>query len=55
MLRADISNYETWTTYMYGTKETRMNDNPTQSGVDKIRTGAVIRAESRLAKASGIM
>lgn len=54
MLRADISNYETWTTYMYGTKETRMNDNPTQSGVDRIRTDAVIRAERRLAKENGI-
>lgn len=54
MLQKDKANFEMWTTYMYGTKDTRMNDNPAQEGVDKLRKSDVIAAENRLAKAAGI-
>ena len=54
MLKADESNYEIWTTYMYGSKESRMNDNPTQEWANKTRIIAVTKAEDKLAKASGI-
>lgn len=54
MLQKDKANFETWTTYMYGTKDTLMNDNPTQEGVNKLRRSDVIAAENRLAKAAGI-
>jgi hypothetical protein len=54
-LQADIANYQTWTTYMYGSKTTRNVESPTQGWADKIRTQAVIRAESKLAKSAGIV
>ncbi len=45
-LLADKDNYLTWTTYMYGSKESRMKDNPSQSGADAMRTPDVLRAEA---------
>lgn len=53
-LEADIANYQTWTTYMYGSRASRNLDNPSQAGADKMRTPDVLRAEERLAKAAGI-
>lgn len=54
MLEKDIANASTWTSYMYGTKETKGKDNPTQSAVDTIRNAKVLLAEQEIAKKVGI-
>jgi hypothetical protein len=50
MLKADIANFTQWTSYMYGTKDTKWKDNPTQPWVDKLRKPDVLKAEGNLAK-----
>ncbi len=54
MLEKDIENASTWTSYMYGTKETKSVDSPTQDAVNKIRNAKVLRAEQEIAKKTGI-
>lgn len=50
-----MDHVESWTTYMYGTSDSRAKQKYTQKYIDKhVRTPDVIRAEQRLAKSLGI-